>query len=144
MLFIKNTDTLIEQTRAKPPKTLECKIDGTTDTELVDTSLLLENIRWILGLTNLKVYFSVSEVTNETSISEYIFVKNSLGQKKLFADENGENSYFNREEEKKDETSRQIVIINLRRINWTNKKEFGKINKKVEERFFPLRFILFV
>ena len=67
-LIKKHTDTLIEQTRTKPQETLEFKMNKQLQTFSFNPPInLLEERKWLLGLSLLKCTNSVFNITNENN-----------------------------------------------------------------------------
>ena len=68
LLIKKHTDTLIEQTKTKPHETLEFKMDKQKQTfsfnPLID---LLEEGRWLLGVSSFECTNSVFNIANENN-----------------------------------------------------------------------------
>ena len=68
LLIKKHTDTLIEQTRTKPQETLEFKINNQIQTFSFSPPInLIEEGRWLLGVTSLECTNSVFNITNENN-----------------------------------------------------------------------------
>ena len=67
-LIIKRTDTLFEQTKTKPQETLELKMDKQMQTFSFNPKInLVEEGKWLLGVTSLECTISVSNVTDENN-----------------------------------------------------------------------------
>ena len=68
LLIKKHTDTLIEQTRTKPQETLEFKMINQIQTFSFSPPInLIEEGKWLLGVTSLECTNSVFNVTNENN-----------------------------------------------------------------------------
>ena len=68
LLIKKHTDTLIENTKTKPQKTLEFKMNEQKQSFSFNTPTnLLEEGRWLLGLSSLECTNSVFNITNENN-----------------------------------------------------------------------------
>ena len=66
LLNKKHTDTLIEQTRTKAQETLEFKMIRSVETFSFNRSLnLIEEGKWLLGVTSLECTSSVFNITND-------------------------------------------------------------------------------
>ena len=64
----KHTDTLIEQTKTKPQETLEFKMYEQLQTFSFNPPInLVENGKWLLGLSSLECTNSVFNITNENN-----------------------------------------------------------------------------
>ena len=65
LLIKKHTDTLIEQTKTKPQKTLETKKNKQMKTFSFDPPLnLVEESEWLLGVTSYECTNSLFNITN--------------------------------------------------------------------------------
>ena len=71
----KKTEILIKQTNINPRKTL---IFQKHKTFFSATSLKVEKVKWLLGLTNLEVYSSISTVTKKTIILHSLLLVKGL------------------------------------------------------------------
>ena len=68
LLIKKHTDTLIEQTKTKPQETLEFKMNKQTETFSFNPPInLVEEGKWLLGVTSLECTNSVFNITNENN-----------------------------------------------------------------------------
>ena len=68
LLIEKHTDTLIEQTKTKPQETLEFKMNKQTQTfSFSPTINLLEEGKWLLGVSSLECTNSIFNITNENN-----------------------------------------------------------------------------
>ena len=68
LLIKKHTDTLIEQTKTKPQETLEFKMDKQMQTFSFNPPInLVEEGRWLLGVSSLECTNSVFNITNENN-----------------------------------------------------------------------------
>ena len=68
LLIRKHTDTLIQQTKTKPQETLEFKMNEQMQTFSMNPPLnLVEEDRWLLGVTSLECTNSVFNITNENN-----------------------------------------------------------------------------
>ena len=69
LLSIKiHTDTLIEQTKTKPQETLECKMNKRMQIFLLNPPVnLVEEGKWLLGVTSLECTNSVFNIANENN-----------------------------------------------------------------------------
>ena len=68
LLIKKHTDTLIEQTKTKPQETLEYKMIKQMQTFSINPPMnLLEEGKWLLGLSSLECTNSVFNITNENN-----------------------------------------------------------------------------
>ena len=66
LLMKKHTDTLIEPTKARPQETLEIEMKKQSQTFLFNPPLnLVEEGKWLLGLTSLECTNSAFNITNE-------------------------------------------------------------------------------
>ena len=66
LLIKKHTDTLIEQTKTKPQETLKIKMIQSKQTFLFNPPLnLIEEGKWLLGVTSLNCTNSVFNITDE-------------------------------------------------------------------------------
>ena len=66
LLIKKHTDTLIEQTKTKPQETLEFKMNKQMQTFSINPPIILvEEVKWFLGVTSLECTNSVFNITNE-------------------------------------------------------------------------------
>ena len=64
----KHTDTLIEQTKTKPQETLEIKMNKQTQIFSFSPPInLLEEGKWLLGVSSLECTNSVFNITNENN-----------------------------------------------------------------------------
>ena len=76
LLFKKHTDTLIEQTKTKPQETLEFKLNNQMQTFSFNPPInLVEEGKWLLGLSSVECPNSVFIITNE-NISFLIIIPN--------------------------------------------------------------------
>ena len=67
-LIKKHTDTLIEQTKTKPQETLEFRMNKQTQTFSFNPPIkLVEEGKWLLGVTRLECTNSVFNITNENN-----------------------------------------------------------------------------
>ena len=68
LLTKKHTDTLIEQTKTKPQETLEFKMNKQMQTFSFSPSInLVEEGKWLLGVTSFECTNSVFIITNENN-----------------------------------------------------------------------------
>ena len=68
LLIKKHTDTLIEHTRTKPQETLEFKMNKQMQTfSFIPPINLLEEGKWLLGVSSFECTNSVFNITNENS-----------------------------------------------------------------------------
>ena len=68
LLIKKHTDTLIEQTKTKPQETLEFKMNKQTQKFSFNPPInLIEEGKWLLGVTSLECTNSVFNITNENN-----------------------------------------------------------------------------
>ena len=68
LLIKKHTDILIEQTKTKPQETLEFKMNKQMQTFSFNLPInLLEEGKWLLGVTSLECTNSVFNITNENN-----------------------------------------------------------------------------
>ena len=68
LLIKKHTDTLIEQTKTKPQETLEFKMIRSKQTFSFSPPInLIEEGKWLLGVTSLECTNSVFNITNENN-----------------------------------------------------------------------------
>ena len=68
LLIKKHTDTLIEQTKTKPQDTLDFKMNKQMQTFSFNPPInLLEEGKWLLGVTSLECTNSVFNITNENN-----------------------------------------------------------------------------
>ena len=68
LLIKKHTDTLIEQTKTKPQETLEFKMDKQRQTFSFNPPInLVEEGKWLLGVTSFECTNSVFNITNENN-----------------------------------------------------------------------------
>ena len=68
LLIKKHTDTLIEQTRTKPQETLEFEMINQIQTFSFSPPInLIEEGKWLLGVTSLECTNSVFNITNENN-----------------------------------------------------------------------------
>ena len=68
LLIKKHTDTLIEQTKTKIQETLEFKMNKQMQTFSFNPSInLVEEGKWLLGLSSLECTNSVFNITNENN-----------------------------------------------------------------------------
>ena len=68
LLLKKHTDTLIEQTRTRPQETLEFEMNKQTQTFSFSPPLnLVEESKWLLGVSSLECTNSVFNITNENN-----------------------------------------------------------------------------
>ena len=68
LLIKKHTDTLIEQTKTKPQETLEFKMNKQKQTFSFNPPInLLEEGRWLLGVSSFDCTISVFNITNENN-----------------------------------------------------------------------------
>ena len=68
LLTKKLTDTLTEQTKAKPQETLEVKMNKQTQMFSSNPPInLVEEGKWLLGLSSLECSISVFNITNENN-----------------------------------------------------------------------------
>ena len=68
VLIKKHTDTLIEQTKTKPQETLEFKMNKRMQTFSFNLPInLVEEGKWLLGLSSLECTSSVFNITNENN-----------------------------------------------------------------------------
>ena len=68
LLIKKHTDTLIEHTRTKPQETLEFKMINQIQTFSFSPPInLIEEGKWLLGVTSLECTNSVFNITNENN-----------------------------------------------------------------------------
>ena len=66
LLIEKHTETLIEQTKTKPQETLEFKMNKQLQTFFFNPPInLVEEGKWLLGVTTLGCTNSVFNITNE-------------------------------------------------------------------------------
>ena len=67
LFFLKeHTDTLVEQTKTKPQETLEFKMNKQMQTFSFNTPInLLEEGKWLLGVSSFECTNSVFNITNE-------------------------------------------------------------------------------
>ena len=73
LLIKKHTDTLIEQTKTKPQETLEFKMNKQMQTFLFNPPLnLLEEGKWLLGVSLFDCTNSVFNITNENNSFSFI------------------------------------------------------------------------
>ena len=87
LLIKKHTDTLIEQTRTKPQETLQFKMNKQMQTFSFNPAInLVEEGKWLLGVTSLECTNSVFNITNENnSFSLFIpaHYKTEFGEKMI-------------------------------------------------------------
>ena len=62
----KNCETLIEQTKTRPQETLEFKMTKTKETFHFNPTIQIKGL-WMLGLTDLEVYNSIFNITEENN-----------------------------------------------------------------------------
>ena len=62
----KNCETLLEQTHTKPQETLEFKMIKPRETFHFKTPISIEG-EWMIGLTDLEVYNSIFNITDENN-----------------------------------------------------------------------------
>ena len=75
----KNCDMLIEQTKSRPEKTLEFKMNKPRKTFHFKPSISLEG-SWMIGLTSLEVYNFIFNLTEENNnFKLYIFPESKIG-----------------------------------------------------------------
>ena len=75
----KNCDTLIKQTHRKAEETLECKINKSRETFHFKPPISIEG-EWMVGLTDLEVYISIYNLTEENNKFEiYRDTSNKFG-----------------------------------------------------------------
>ena len=75
----KNCETLIEQTHTKPQETLEFKMVKPRETFHFKPPIQIKG-DWMIGLTNLEVYDSIFNITEENNKFElYIFPDDKIG-----------------------------------------------------------------
>ena len=68
LLIKKHTDTLLEQTKTKPQKTLEFKMNKQMQTFSFNPPIyLVAEGKWFLGLSSLECTNSVFNITNENN-----------------------------------------------------------------------------
>ena len=68
LLIKKHTDTLIEQTKTKPQETLEFKMNRQTQTFSFNPAInLVEEDKWLLGVSSFECTNSVFNITNENN-----------------------------------------------------------------------------
>ena len=68
LLIKKHTDTLIQQTKTKPQETLEFKMNKQTQTFSFNPPInLIEEDKWLLGVSSLECTNSVFNITNENN-----------------------------------------------------------------------------
>ena len=68
LLIKKHTDTLIEQTKTKPQKTLEFKMDKQRQTFSFNPPInLVEQDKWLLTVSSFECTSSVFNITNENN-----------------------------------------------------------------------------
>ena len=68
LLIKKHTDTLIQQTKTKPQKTLEFKMIRSKQTFLFSPPIsLVEEVKWLFGLTSLEFTNFLFNITNENN-----------------------------------------------------------------------------
>ena len=68
LLIKKHTDTLLEQTKTKPQETLEFKMNQQMQTFSFNPPInLVEEGRWLLGVSSYECTNSYSNITNENS-----------------------------------------------------------------------------
>ena len=68
LLIKKHTDTLIEQTKTKPQETLEFRMSKQTQTFSFNPPInLVEEGKWLLGVTSFECTNSVFNITNENN-----------------------------------------------------------------------------
>ena len=68
LLIKKHTDTLIEQTKTKPQETLEFEVDKQMQTFSFNPPInLVEEGKWLLGVTSFECTNSVFNITNENN-----------------------------------------------------------------------------
>ena len=68
LLIKKHTDTLIQQTKTKPQETLEFKMNKQMQTFSFNPPInLVEQDKWLLGVTSLECTNSVFNITNENN-----------------------------------------------------------------------------
>ena len=68
LLVKKHTDTLVEQTKTKPQETLEYKMNKQMQIFSFNPPMdLLEEGKWLLGLSSLECTNSVFNITNENN-----------------------------------------------------------------------------
>ena len=68
LLIKKHTDTLIQQTKTKPQETLELKMNKQTQTFSFNPPInLIEEDKWLLGVSSLECINSVFKITNENN-----------------------------------------------------------------------------
>ena len=68
LLIKKHTDTLIEQTRTKPQENLEFKMNKQLQTFSFNPPInLLEEGKWLLGVSSFECTNSVFNITNENN-----------------------------------------------------------------------------
>ena len=75
----KNCETLIDQTHRKPEETLEFKLIKPKETFHFKTPIQIKG-DWMIGLTDLKVYISIFNITEENNKFElYKFPDEKIG-----------------------------------------------------------------
>ena len=68
LLIKKHTDTLIEQTKTKPQETLEFEMTRSKQTFWFNHPInLVDEGKWLLGVTSLECTNSVFNITNENN-----------------------------------------------------------------------------
>ena len=68
LLFIKHTDTFIEQTKTKPQETLEFKMNKQMQTFSFNPPInMLEESKWLLAVSSVECTNSVFNITNENN-----------------------------------------------------------------------------
>ena len=68
LLNRKNTETLIQQTRTRPQETLEFKMTKQMETFSFNPPInLIEEGKWLLGMTSFECTNSVYNITNENN-----------------------------------------------------------------------------
>ena len=68
LLSKKQIDTLIQQTKTKPQETLEFKMNKQTQTFSFNPPInLIEEDKWLLGVSSLECTNSVFNITNENN-----------------------------------------------------------------------------
>ena len=68
LLIKKHTDTLIEQTKTRPQETLEFKMNKQTQTFSFNPPInLVEEGKWLLGVSSFECTISVFNITNENN-----------------------------------------------------------------------------
>ena len=68
LLIKKHTDRLIEQTKTKPQETLEFKMNEHLQTFSFNSPInLVEESKWLLGLSSLECKNSVFNISNENN-----------------------------------------------------------------------------